>query len=552
MEASTSTPERARPPKSYAATRNTLDRAVLAGVTLIWTIIVVGAYFGKVPFAHAPALAAAYPALLIVILALRRPFIEHEVKLALGWSALIAAALYVGARAETSSELLLSVTAIIAAAAAAAKFPTTAVFGALIATAVYGSVQAYWTFNLTPLADLMLAGLWVSLLIRAALGWRPTGWIVWPAVLVAALYLGITAIGIFTAESTSIGYLSFRFSAWPMLAFIVIAYAGWSETTYRNMARAIVAVGALVAGYAVYRWLAGPSPEEYQLGAVANKGINFIGDRLRTFGSFPTGHTLGFWAAVMAPYALSLALAARDRWRLIGGAATILCLFALLAAEGRAVLIGAVLGMLSVVALFGLSRSLRGPRFVAAIFATIAVMGIGSAAFVATAGSTGTVDRYERIFDPGDDFAYQARQQKWGEAMNEIAENPLGQGLGTAGQIEETSAAYYTIALYNLDNSYLKIAYEQGPAVALIFIVALALLLFSLAKGAITTASTEAAWRAVGAFGTLVAFAVSAYAANYIESPPVLFVWIIVGIGIAGLVRPGPDGEIGDKASAQA
>jgi hypothetical protein len=158
------------------------------------------------------------------------------------------------------------------------------------------------------------------------------------------------------------------------------------------------------------------------------------------------------------------------------------------------------------------------------------------ASLALTAGQPGTQERFERILNPGDDPAYITRQAKWSAAMQDITQRPFGHGMGTAGMAQEHWGRHLSIASFNLDNSYLKVAYEQGLAVMAFFILALLLVLIRLSREAIAATNQSIGGLAMGAAGVLSALLVSFYSGLYIETPPVVAAWVLIGLGMAPLV----------------
>ena len=117
--------------------------------------------------------------------------------------------------------------------------------------------------------------------------------------------------------------------------------------------------------------------------------------------------------------------------------------------------------------------------------------------------------------------------------------HPFGLGLGTAGIVNASHGRFRTVASLSLDNSYLKVAYEQGWIVFAYFVVAVLALLVSLAVAAIRSRSREISAPAIGAVGALASMLVSFYTGLYIEGLIALAGWILVGVGMNGLVtRP--------------
>jgi uncharacterized membrane protein len=123
--------------------------------------------------------------------------------------------------------------------------------------------------------------------------------------------------------------------------------------------------------------------------------------------------------------------------------------------------------------------------------------------------------------------------------LDSVEEHPFGRGLGTGGAPQLTAGETVELAEFNIDNTYLKIAYEQGLFTMLIFIVVVAGLLLSLALASLRTTSRQAAALGMGACGALASVLVSFYTGLFIESLPIVSAWIVVGLGLSCFVaRP--------------
>jgi O-Antigen ligase len=519
--------------------RAAFDRPLLVTVTAAWAAVATVAFVGLAPVPYAPLVVAGYPLLLLAALVFTdQGALERDLRVAAAWAGVIAAAYFCVPPVAADPRLALAGPAVVAAAAACWRFPAAAVIAVFATAGVQASVLAFLGFDLVRAADLILAGLWLGLGVRLATGAREREVIIWPATLACLGYLAMTAALAFTA-GPGLGIAAFRVSAWFMLAFLLVAHAGFAEATRLRIVRGLVAVTAAVAAYAVLRWIVGPAAEEEAQALTAANGLNVINGHLRVVGSFLTGHQLAFWAGLMAPFCLALALVWHGRWRYIAGLAVVLCAFASFASEARGPLAGMVVGIAAVLVVHQLSSGPRPTRTAVSVIAVSAIALVGAVAYAVTIDDPNGRARYERIVDPMSDPAYAVRVAKWEDARQELAGHPFGLGLGTAGQVNDTSGRFRTVASLNLDNSYIKVAYEQGWIVLAYFVAALLALLATLAVGATRARSRAVAGPAIGAVGALASMLVSFYTGLYIEGLIALSGWIVVGIGISGLVtRP--------------
>jgi hypothetical protein len=445
---------------------------------------------------------------------------------------LVGGAFLIAPYAGDHIKVAIGIPAALVAAFFATRRPVAAVIGLVLASATLGSVQAFTGINLGPLINLLLLGLWIATLVRLATGRRGNRYLLWPSILACLLYVFVTAVEILTAPNPSLGFLSFRTSTWYILAFPLLAYAGWSRETYRRVAKGLVVVTVLVAGYAVLRWHTGPAGAERDF---AQTHAILVEGQLRTVGSFITGHQLGLWAGLMAPFCLAFALGNRGRWRWAAGLGGTLCIFAIFATALRGPLIGMAAGVAVVLAVYGASSAFRA-RLLPVVASGVALLALGAIALGIASESSGIGQRYSRILHPSQDFAYAVRQAKWSDALDDIDRHPFGQGLGSAGFAQVQEGPYLNIASLNIDSVYLKIAYEQGLAVMVFFVAAFVLLLLRLGLGAIASTDREIAALAIGGAGSLAAMLVTFYSGTYTEAPPVVTGWLVLGLGLSGLV----------------
>jgi hypothetical protein len=357
-------------------------------------------------------------------------------------------------------------------------------------------------------------------------------------VLACALYLGLGIIDMVTADNFALAWFGFRTTLWYMLAFLAIAYAGWTRETYRKIAFGLVVVAGIIGGYATLRWAIGPAGPERDLASVTAGGLNIdpVTKELRTVGSFQTGHQLAFWTALMAPLCAAAALWLTGRRRAVAVGAASLCVTGMIASGARGPVAGFVLGLLAVLGLYVLARAYPGFKPRLAAFVVCSIAAVATLGVVLDSTDPHRLDRYTNILDPGSDPTFIGRQVKWDQIVPEIEERPFGHGLGSGGAGQLVAGEDIELSTLVIDNSYLMIAYEQGLLVLVLFGIAMLALLVTLATAAVRTRSREAAALGMGACGTLVSLLVSFYTGPYIESPPIATAWVVVGLGLSYFV----------------
>ncbi len=439
--------------------------------------------------------------------------------------------------------LVLVIPIMLISAKVAWRWPVPTVIAVFAGTGFFGTIGAYLHLSVPQLEDVFLTGLWLGALWAFLFRARERPLLLWPGIACALAYVAITLFQALGSESLDMAFRAARVSAWYMLAFLLVAIAPWSSPEARTrLARGFVVVAGLVGLYATYRWIFGQAGTEVDRSVAASTNEVLNSGDVRLFGSLITGKQLAFWAAMSIPFSLACALAFHGRWKLIAGAAVGLCGVAMFGADVRVAVVAAVPAILIVLALYQGSRAFTGLHLGSTLAATLIIALLAVGAFALTLGGESTTgQRYSVLLEsPTSDKAYQDRVFKWRTAVHDASEHPLGQGIGSSGEIQKRFGRYKNISNYDVDSSYLKVALEQGFGVMGLFIVALLLLTFGLGRRALMCRDPLHAALGIGATGTLIVMAVFFYAGTYVEGIPVLGAWLIVGLGSAGFVQGAP------------
>jgi hypothetical protein len=454
---------------------------------------------------------------------------------AVGCAALGVAAL-IGSRVVIDHpRLALAAPALIIAALVCGRRPAGAVVALLVLTAGFGTLAAYTPLSATPFADVLLAGLW------AALGWallvedRVAPSTVTPPVacLLAVGVIGAVQVG--AATDVHRAAESFRSTDWYLLALPLITLIPWRRSSIDRLAGGIAAVALLVTAYATLRHLTGPTSAERAL-ALAQPYNNNEGS-LRLIGSMFSRHQLSAWIGTVLPFCVGLAAVATARMR-IGIAATfVLGMVAIAGTNSRSGALGLALGLVVLVVLLHLARSLDRFRLKASVMALVVTAIVGYAGVSVATSDGGPASHYTVILTPGRDAAYQARQLKWRQAIDAIRAHPAGLGLGSAGGAAEGTSRFDSVGAHRIDNSYLMLAYQQGVGVLALFAVGLVLLLGTLALAATRTSDPQLAALAAGGAASLAAFAAIMYTGDFLEGFNGLTAWIVAGVGAVAASR---------------
>jgi hypothetical protein len=488
------------------------------------------------------------------------PRLAPSARLGLIWTTLVAAAVIAGLLVVELPLVAVVIPVFVPLAVLCWRFPVVSMFVLLVLAGGTGSLNAYLDFPVQRLIDVILPGLWGGVLWGLVMRRREYAFIFWPGVVLVATYIVITFFEAFVADSLILGLKAFRLSAWLMAVALLLGYAGWPWKTYRRIAKCVVFVSLLVGAYAVYRWIVGPSADEFVKAQQLVGPFNIVDGELKLFAPFSSRHQLGGFCAEVVPFLLIFAISTRGFWRFPALAGAGLCVAALMGSDVRAAFAAMVLGFLATLAGYQLSRAYRGLHLGTTAVVVLVLLCGGLFLFTqTTGGSDSGKQRYQRILDPTNDESFAGRLQKWSTAIPEIEEHPWGQGLGTAGITQKTSGKYLNSASIDLEGGYLNVAFQQGWAVMGLYILAVLALALSLLKRGIETLSRERAALALGAFGSLVVFMVLNAISGYAEGLPTIMPWVIAGLAIAAFSRnwgdqppqPSADGFPASRANPQ-
>lgn len=427
--------------------------------------------------------------------------------------------------------IAMALPALILTVVVCARHPAPAVLGVFIITGAINTITVFTPLPATRFADFLLAALWLSVGATYLAGRaQRTAWL-WPAMLAALVYLGATALQVLLTDPISLGVASFRASAWYMAAFVLIAIAPWSRETHVRLVKGVLIAALAIGGYSVLRWLIGSSFDERVAARAATPGFQ-AGVEERFFGSWLSANQLAGWTSTVIPFCLAVGLAWRGRWRLAAFAGIALLAIALLASDVRVGAVAAAVGVAVALGVYLLTPAF--PNRVAAGAATLlAIVGIGGIGFALTVGeSEEKSDRFAKLLSPTQDIAYTDRLQRWEAALDAMAEEPWGYGLGTSGGVtrQNDSGAIVTA---NLDSSYLKVGIEQGYPGMLLYALGMVTLLLGLVSRARRLMDPQRAGFAIGGAGSLAALIVLFYAGQYSEGTVVVGAWLLVGLGVA-------------------
>jgi hypothetical protein len=470
-------------------------------------------------------------ALLGGLLLVRRPLPRQLVWGAAGIAAL-SLALYLAQRVVPEPLLVLALPAGVAAGIACRRRPEVAILALFFVASAFGVIDAFTPIPPSKLTDLLLAGLWLGVAWRRLARGERFEIRLLPGIVLLLAFALITLAQVIAAPSLSFGIHTFISTGLYLLTVVLVGASDLDGDRLAAIGKGIVAIAVLVAAYAVLRDIIGPAAKERAI--AAQQPFNFKDGKLLLFGSFESRHQLGLWCALVVPFCAGMAAVMKGRWRLAALAVIPLCAVAFIDSESRAALVAAIIGLAVVLALHSMGRAFPGPRLGAVLAAIVVLAGGGGAAIALSGGdSNATTKKFTVVLHPNDDAAYRARQAKWDEALRDIRKQPMGHGLGTANQLQQQQGRFVSIGSFSIDNSYLRVGYEQGIVPALLYIGGLLALALALIRRAVVTPDPARAGPALAAAGAMVAYIVVLYPSNAFDGYTALAAWLLAGVGIA-------------------
>ncbi len=459
---------------------------------------------------------------------------------AAGCGLLLLLALYLAVGVESQPAYGLVPIAVLSGAVAAARAPVATALVVAAISGAYGTIAAYTSIKHGIVVDFLLLSLWLAALWSLSRGAEQARAWIWPGVIGISAYLLLTGLSVAFADDTAAALRSFRSSGWYAMAFVLVAYAPWPRGSLMKLTRGLLVIALAVGGYALLRWQIGASVKETELARLTSY-TNFLDGELGVVGTLTSRKELAAWGAMVLPLCVAYALAMNDAWRTVAGAGAIACAGAVFVTEVRIGLVAALAGVAVTLLLIQLAPGLPGARLGMGMVALIAALVVGGGAFVlTTSGDDASRDRFENILTPENDPSVQARLYKWRTAIKEIDERPFGYGLGTAGLAQIRDARFLNTASLDLDSGYLKVAYEQGLFIAVLYGLAVAALLVGLVLRVLTAVERTGVALGAAGCGALTALIVLMVAGTYQEGLPALAAWIVVGLGVSQFSRVAP------------
>jgi O-Antigen ligase len=346
-------------------------------------------------------------------------------------------------------------------------------------------------------------------------------------------------------------FLAFRASAFLVLLLLAARHADLPESFARRALRLITAVGMVVAAIAVFEFFFSATWNDfvvnkvkyttYELQVLDVKPFNFFdiryygqigGQQIIRVGSvFLSPLTLGFY--LLIPFAVAIDRVVRMGLRGVAASCVFLTGAALLLAQTRAALIGAVvIGLVAMRPAAG--RSTQRRLQFGLLLAAAALVALPVAAATGLSG---------RVTTPvsGDEQTSVDHVQSFWKGVGTISEHPLGQGLATSAGAGQRFQTQSTVVA---ENNYLQVGIEVGVGAMALFI-ALTLVLLRRLRAAVEW-TADLGGGAVRAMG--VALAIGAlFLQPWVDLPTAWTFWSLAGamLGLAAARAADSEGSEG-------
>jgi O-antigen ligase len=462
-----------------------------------------------------------------------------------GWIAVAALVAFVATLVLLRGFLLigtLALAALVGATWFARKWPALMFVGFLWLACFAGSVNAYMpSVPIHRMADLVILGLLGSAVLQYVSERRDRAARVWPGAVMLAAWVVYSFVSIAYSESLDLGFEAWRTQMLFPVIFLSLGYTQWPPGTRERILKGVVGVAFLVGFYAVFRKITGASSAE--LGRLSD--YDTVNHATATVGGFENRQEIAGWVAVTIPLCLALAMSFTGRWRYIAALAAGMCTVAMFASQTRIAVPALALGLLIAGSLMLASRASAGrrPLMLAAIIIAMLV-GIGGYTTI-IGGSPADAARYSRIFTPKQDASGFAHIEKWKVTIEQMKGHPWGLGVGAAGTKSQELGRFVNADTYDIDNSYLQIAFQQGWIVMGFFVLAVLAIFYGLAKGALVLRDRTDSVVAVAACAGLAAWLVAMMSGAFLERWCTFTVFAIAGLGAAPLLtgRSEPDAQ---------
>ena len=364
--------------------------------------------------------------------------------------------------------------------------------------------------------------------------WTNTGRWTRVALTLLAAWLAISLLQIPVSGDLNSALAGFRLTQAYALAVLAGAML-MARCRPEHVVIALVGVLLIIAAYAAFRAVAGPSADE-RVAAFSRSTTPLVPSEnrviFRNTGSFSGAIGLTSYLVPAGVFLLSLGLFfARVRFAAWTGVA--LALVALVGTYVRtsllAIAAGAVCAMALLTLTSGLARRTKIVLGLAGAPFLLFLLVLGALATNAVSGGSLEVEqRSTGVLRPFSDPSLELRLQRWGDSLDVVKSHPLGTGIGTVGSA--TLDEEGTVKTFS-DNSYVKILQEQGPLGAIPFVLGVFGTLVACVAG-VLRGGVALRGLGVAAVTASVSFFLLAWSSEAIEQPGKILAWLFLGLAL--------------------
>ena len=292
--------------------------------------------------------------------------------------------------------------------------------------------------------------------------------------------------------------------------------------------RVALVIGLAVSLYAAVRFALGPADAERAF-ATSVATTTMYGGAVRGIGSFSSAIGLSSFLTPLAVFALVLGFLMPQHRRLAWAVAA-LAIVGLVGSYGRSSLFGVALGVAAALALLVLAGDVPLRRKLAAVGLVAALLAATyGGVLLASKASPELRQRAEGILHPLSDESVRLRLETWERSLDDVAEQPLGHGVGAVGAASSDDPV---AGVRTTDNSFLKVLVEQGVIGFVLFAGALLGVVVAIARR-LRHASGDQRALGLAALSGFVAFLGIGTVGESVEQPGKVVAWALLGVAAA-------------------
>ena len=413
--------------------------------------------------------------------------------------------------------------------------PVLTVGGTVVLTAFENPLLAYGG-GLVPVRQLV-TGVIAALAIHTAWsyvsGRRRYAVGTWPGVVLLATWLLVVVLSVPYAPDVQAAVDGLRYQCQWFVLFLALAYAQWPDDRRDALLKVIVAVVGGAVLYAAMKKATGASD-----GDLANASTyDVVGDEVALFGSFLGRQELAGWMGVMVPLPILCTFLLTGRKRYLGIPVTALGVLVVLWSNTRIGLVALGAGMVVAGLLVLGSRAATGRREVIAVALVLGMLGGVTAYSLTVGGSQEGRQRYAAIAAPSTDGSGDAHLRKWEQTLRDMRGKPLGHGMGQAGKAHDDHGRFINADTFEIDSSYLVIAYQLGFGMMAALFAAVLAIFYSLAKGAMAATRRVDGLLAIAACAAIAGWLALLTTGIFLERWCTFMVFLLAGLAAMPFVQ---------------